>query len=722
MAHLSSKGIFRIHPLAFAIAFFLPSTFVYAEKNIESLETIKLQADEEDNSITEGSGSYTAKSTSTSTKLKLAPRETPQTVKVFTQQYLEDRNLTSLQDLFNTITGVSTPRTDERQKVYARGFEVDYYMIDGMPTTINMGSNDLDLGIYDRVEIIKGANGLTTGAGNPAMATNLVRKRANSKVFTGNFSNSYGSWDSWSSTVDLSGPLNNDGTLRARTYLKHSDQGSFLNYYEKERNVAYATLDWDVTEKTNLYLGATYQQLNRSGVRWGGVPAFYTDGSYTDFSRSTNVSAPWTYWNQDDTIVFAGIKQNLFNDINLNLAYTWRKTEMDTQLLYAGGKVDKATNTSSFDNLSVWKAEQEIIQNNIDAYISVPFTLLNRTQEIILGGSWSKSEATKYKYGGSSYAGGAASYLSNPFSYTNGAGALLKDVIWQDGTYAGYPNETTQSSFYTSGKIELLENLKAIAGVRLSNWKYETETGSGNRKFDNQVTPYFGMIYDFAQNHSVYASYTDIFNPQSKKQQDGNYLDPIIGKQYETGIKSEWFDKRLNTSLSIFRIQQDNVASLLYDANGNNVKVQGTIDNAYYGINGVKSEGFEFEADGEISEHWGLNFGIANFEAKSQGVKVNTTNSRTTSNLYLKFKTGQWKAGAGFSYKSKFYTGTGANYIEQEGVTLANAMLGYEFDKNISLQANIENIFDKKYYEGIGANSMNYGNPRNMTLIFRYVF
>lgn len=196
MAHLSSKGIFRIHPLAFAIAFFLPSTFVYAEKNIKSLETIKLQADEEDNSRTEGSGSYTAKSTSTSTKLKLAPRETPQTVKVFTQQYLEDRNLTSLQDLFNTVTGVSTPRTDERQKVYARGFEVDYYMIDGMPTTVNMGLNDLDLGIYDRVEIIKGANGLTTGAGNPAMATNLVRKRANSKVFTGNFSNSYGSWDS----------------------------------------------------------------------------------------------------------------------------------------------------------------------------------------------------------------------------------------------------------------------------------------------------------------------------------------------------------------------------------------------------------------------------------------------------------------------------------------------------------------------------------------------
>ncbi|MEQ1278843.1 TonB-dependent receptor [Acinetobacter soli] len=90
----------------------------------------------------------------------------------------------------------------------------------------------------------------------------------------------------------------------------------------------------------------------------------------------------------------------------------------------------------------------------------------------------------------------------------------LRNIVWQDGNYGESPNETTQSSFYTSAKIELLDNLKAIAGVRLSNWKYETEMGSGNRKFDNQITPYFGMIYDFDQNHSVYASYTDIFNPQ----------------------------------------------------------------------------------------------------------------------------------------------------------------------------------------------------------------
>ncbi|OUY06495.1 TonB-dependent siderophore receptor [Acinetobacter populi] len=714
------KGSFarnRFHPLVIAISA-VSANVAYAEdtSNIQTLPVITIEA-EEDTSVTEGTGSYTAKSASTATKLNLSLRETPQTVKVLTQEYLEDRNLSSLQDVFNTITGVSTPRTDERQNVYARGFQVDYYLVDGMPSTTNMGSNDLDLGIYDRIEIIKGANGLTTGAGNPAMATNLIRKRANSKEFTGNLNTSYGSWNAWSTSADLSAPLNQDGSLRGRIYLKHSDEDSFMDSYHKERNVAYGTVDWDISDKTSAYLGATYQELNRSGVRWGGIPAFYTDGTRTNFSRSLTVSAPWTYWNQDDVMVFAGIKQNLFNDIKLNIAYTWRQTEMDTQLLNVGGQIDKATNTSAFSNTSVWKAQQENVENNIDIYLNAPFTLFNQPQEIIVGGSWNKNEATKYKYGGSYYAGGAASYLENPFSYTSGVGNLLKEIPWQPGSYLNqYPSNTTQSGFYLAGKFQLLDHLKTVAGVRLSNWKYESVTGSGNREFKNEVTPYFGVIYDVAQNHSLYASYTDIFKPQDKRKTDGNYLDPILGKQYETGLKSQWFDNRLNTAFSIFRIEQSNYAEKI-----DGVFVQNSSEQAYRGVDNVKSEGFEFEADGEINDNWSVNFGIANFEAKSQGVKVNTNNSRTSSNLFVKYKTGKWKAGAGVSYKSKYYNGTGVNYVEQKAVTLANAMLGYELDQNISIQANIENIFDKKYYEGVGT-SVSYGEPRNATLTLRYKF
>lgn len=726
------RHAFKVHPLVLSMALTIP-TLVYAEENTETvaLPTIKVEAESQQPAITEGTQSYTTKSTSTSTKLNLSLRETPQSVKVLTREYLDDRNIDSFQDLMNTITGVSTSRTDERQSVYARGFQVDYYLIDGMPSTTNLGAGDLDLDIYDRVEVIKGANGLTTGAGNPAMGLNMVRKHANAKELTGNLSTSFGSWDSWSSSADISTPLNEDGSLRGRMFVKHSDEKSFMDDYEKERNVFYGAIDYDLTDKTSMSLGATYQELQRDGIRWGGTPAFYTDGSRTNFDRSLTVSAPWTFWDVNTTAVFANLKQNLFNDVNLNVAYTFRKEDTNTQLLYTGGQVDKATNISPLknkpdpktgkitDNVSVYGSEATNEENNIDLFINAPFTLFNRPQEIIIGGSWNKNEKTKDIFGGSNANNEIEKYLGGPLNYNNMTQPLLRSVVLNG---VNVLNETTQSSAYISGKFQILDPLKVIAGTRLSNWKYESANGVGNREFNNEITPYIGAIYDFAKDHSVYVSYTDIFKPQSRKDVNDQYLDPAQGKNYEAGLKSEWFGGRLNTALSLFRIQQSNFAEAI---TGQFIVRNGQLTNeqAYRGVDGVESKGFEFEADGEINDHWGINFGIANFEAKdAKGVKVNTTNSRTTSNLFVKYKLDQWSAGLGLNYKSKYYTGTGSTRIDQDAFVLAGAMLGYQVDKNIKLQLNVENIFDKKYYEGIGANSMNWGTPRNATLSVRYNF
>lgn len=720
------RKAFTSHPLALAMALIAPS-IVYADETngTATLETIKVQA-EEDSAVTEGSGSYTAKSTNTSTKLNLSLRETPQSVKVLTREYLDDRKIDSFQDLMNNITGVSTSRTDERQKVYARGFEVDYYLIDGIPSTINLGTGDLDLDIYDRVEVVKGANGLTTGAGNPAMALNMIRKHANSKELSGNVSTSLGSWNSWSSSADISAPLNADGSLRGRMFVKHSDENSFMDFYEKERNVFYGALDYDLSDKTSMSLGATYQELHRDGIRWGGTPAFYTDGTRTNFSRSLTVSAPWTYWDVNTTAVFANLKQNLFSDVNLNVAYTFRKEDTDSMLLYTAGRVDKATNTSPLKNkvekidyASVYGAKAASEENNIDVFINAPFMLFNRPQEIIIGGSWNKNEKTKDLSGGSNANKEIEKYLGGPLNYNDIAQELLQPLVLNT---RGALNETTQTAAYVAGKFQILDPLKIIAGARLSNWKYKSENDKGNREFNNELAPYIGAIYDFAQDHSVYASYTEIFKPQDRKDVNDQYIDPIKGKSYEAGLKSEWFGGRLNTALSVFRIEQSNFAELIPGVfivrNGTQ-----TTEQAYRAVDGVESKGFEFEADGEINDNWAVNFGIANFEAKdAKGTKVNTTNSRTTSNLFVKYKVNQWSAGLGLNYKSKYYTGSGSSRIEQDAYVLASAMLGYQVDKNIKLQFNIDNIFDEKYYEGIGENSMNWGTPRNATLSVRYNF
>ena len=254
------------------------NTVEEGEKNLTSqpnaqLATITLTAQDK-TAVTENTGSYTTSSTNTATKLNLSLRETPQTVKVYTREYLDDRNIESFQDLLNNITGVSTTRTDERQSAFARGFQIDYYLVDSMPSNLTLGAGDPDLSIYDRVEVVKGANGLMTGAGNPAMGLNMIRKHANAKEFTGKVEASVGSWNSYSSSADLSAPLNSDGSLRGRVFVKHSDEKSFMDFYEKERNVAYGAIDYDISDKTSLSLAASYQELNRDGVRWGGLPAF----------------------------------------------------------------------------------------------------------------------------------------------------------------------------------------------------------------------------------------------------------------------------------------------------------------------------------------------------------------------------------------------------------------------------------------------------------------
>ena len=691
------------------------------------LATITLTAQDK-TAVTENTGSYTTSSTNTATKLNLSLRETPQTVKVYTREYLDDRNIESFQDLLNNITGVSTTRTDERQSAFARGFQIDYYLVDSMPSNLTLGAGDPDLSIYDRVEVVKGANGLMTGAGNPAMGLNMIRKHANAKEFTGKVEASVGSWNSYSSSADLSAPLNSDGSLRGRVFVKHSDEKSFMDFYEKERNVAYGAIDYDISDKTSLSLAASYQELNRDGVRWGGLPAFYTDGTKTNFDRSSIVSSDWTFWDVKSTALFANLKQNLFNDVDLNVAYSYRRDDTDSFIFYTAGQVTKATNTIPIENASVYRDQKRNDENNVDVYITAPFTLAGRNQEIVLGGSWNKAQLKKNTYGQTFVPNNPALTKQNlidllgqdviDFNHMN---TRLIGSLEMDKTNP--LNSTTQTAGYISGKFHILDPLKAVAGLRVSNWEYKSETRTTDRKFENQLTPYAGLIFDFAPNYSWYASYTSIFKPQTNRDQSGDYLDPIEGKSYETGIKGEFVDGRLNAGLAVFRIQQDNLAQLLLNAKGEIIKVDGTAENAYFGASGVESKGVELNIDGEINDNWGLSFGVANFSAKdAKGYDVNTTNSRTTSDLFVKYKNEAWYAGAGLNYYSKIYAVAGNTRIERDDLYLANAMLGYKFDQNFSTQININNIFDEKYYEGLGANSMSWGEPRNATLSFNYKF
>ena len=133
---------------------------------------------------------------------------------------------------------------------------------------------------------------------------------------------------------------------------------------------------------------------------------------------------------------------------------------------------------------------------------------------------------------------------------------------------------------------------------------------------------------------------------------------------------------------------------------------------------GVESKGYEVSLAGELTDKLDTTFSLAKFEAKdAKNEKVNTKQSRATANLFTNYKLNKdLDVGAGLKYYSKYYTGTGNSYIEQKDYLLANTMMKYKLDKNTSVQLNVNNLFDKKYYEGIGNYWMVYGEPRNFNV------
>ena len=700
----------KIIPLSLCASMILGSQLLAIESTL--LEEVKVSEDTNyyiENGVTEGTNSYTTKSMNTATKLNLSAKETPQSVLVFTRQKLDDQNITSYQELLAKTPGVTLNQWDERVYPTARGFDLDYYLFDGIPTyAINDDADDPDLAIYDRVEIVKGANGLTTGAGNPAMGMNFIRKHANSKELTGTVDLSAGSWNNYSSSVDVQSALNKKGNIRARLVAKHQDKESYMDNYEKSTDVIYGVVDMDLTDTTFASIGASVEDIDRSGIRWGGMPAFYSDGTRATFDNSKTLSDDWTAWNIKTTNYYADLKQYFLNDASINLSLSRKEIDADGNLAYFGGTVDKTTGNPVIGpndfGLYGYGFTNRREENNIDLYTSIPFEVAKLNQEIIIGTMYNKSEKVKNNY--------TSSINWTTFNFNQ--------ISITEPTYmASYPGgleETTQKGTYLAGKISLMEDLKLISGLRVSDWEYKNENNTKNREFNNELTPYAGLIYDLNKNHSVYTSYTSIFKPQDKKSSSGDYLDPVEGNNYEVGLKSEYFGGDLNTSLTLFRVEQDGVG----EDTGN---VNGSLESVYEAKDGVVSKGFEIGTSGKVTDNFSLDFGLANFEAKNaDGSKFNTNSSRTTANLFGKYTLNDYRFGGGLNYKSKYYTDTSYGRITQDAFITTDLMAGYKVNKNLDLQLNVNNIFDKEYYSGIGVNSMVYGDPRNATLGMKYTF
>lgn len=727
MPSLAYNKPLRLSLLAAVVATAFTNNVQAAETTVPAAtddQTMVVSASSADDVADTPNTDYSVPVTRAGTKLTSTVRDIPQSVSIITQQRMQDQQLQSLGQVLNNTTGIQESTADmDRKTYYSRGFLIDNYMIDGIPSVFeerwNLGDSQTDSALYERIEVVRGANGLLVGAGNPSAAVNMIRKHANSKVATGDLSASYGSWNKQRYVADVQTPLTESGNVRGRVVAGYEDKNSFVERYGAEKKFISAIVDADLTDSTTLSLGYEYQENKADSPTWGGLPRYYTDGSKTDYRRGFNTAPDWAYNNKETKKVFVNLQQAFDNGWQLTLNGTHNETNFASKQLYIDGYFDKVTGIGQSEYAGypvVGGTGYNTGKRKVDAvdtFASGPYELFGRTHELMAGVSYSKQQNTYY----SAFANISPEELGD-FNNYNGQ---FPETDWGPRSLA-QDDTTRQKSAYMATRISLADPLHLILGARYTRWINNTLTGDLEK---NNITPYGGLVYDINDNWSTYASYTSVFKPQTNRDSSGATLSPVVGNNYEAGVKSDWFNSRLTTSFTVFRTELDNVGV------STGRIIEGSTDTAYEAKKGTVSRGVEFEINGALTDNWQMTFGGTRYIAEDRdGEAVNPNLPRTQLKLFTRYRlpmlqdltigggvnwqTHVWKESAGPS-------GNGTFYSEQGSYALVDLFSRYQLTKQLALQANINNLFDKKYDTNINGDVV-YGEPRNVSVTASYSF
>ena len=685
---------------------------------------------------TEDTGSYTTGATNSSTKLALSIRETPQTVTVVTRQNMDDQGAQSIGDVLRNAPGISTQAYDsDRMEYSARGYAITNYQFDGVNSmydgVFDEGATKVDMALYDRVDIVKGATGLLSGSGEPSATVNMIRKKP-TREFKASITGSVGSWDNYRTEGDISGPLNDDGSVRGRLVGVYQDADSYIDHYSRKNDVFYGIIEADLTPDTTLTFGMDYQNIKPRGSSWTGNPYYFSDYSKTDFSRSFNPATDWSRRDVQAQTTFASLEHRFANDWKIKGTLNQQTNDHDTQLGSAsGGMPDPVTGEGMFFYWGKWEGHR--VQTTADINASGPFTLFGREHELVVGYTSQDSRQTGATFDGSLFE-------MVPGSIFDWNGHYPEPDFPKNGKYETNQN---QNSAYIAARFRPTDDLSLILGTRVSDFQYnstykyyeQTSLFSDNKTTSKQhgrVTPYAGVVYDINDTYSAYASYTSIYKPVTDRSITGTTLAPTEGNSYEMGLKAEYFDGRLNASVAAFRTEQKKLP-IQVGTNPN------TNEGIYESLDGATTKGIEFELTGEVMRDWNVIAGYTYAQTRSDdgervyGYPLQTTKPENVAKLFTTYRLpgvlNKVTVGGGVNWQSPFYgqiyNDPKGDYdiIEQHSYALVNLMTRYEYNDHLTFNLNADNVFDKKYLSGLGNfNTTYYGAPRSLMLTTKYRF
>ena len=573
-----------------------------------------------DITATEGTGSFTSGALTVGSKVPQALKDVPQSISVLTSERLEEQRITDFTSALAQLPGVTLTQGNSSIETafFSRGFQITSIQVDGggALTTLFNGTSagggyfpQIDMSVYDHVELLRGADGLFNGYGSPSGSVNLVRKKPlDHAQYT--IDAQAGSWDNYRLVADATSPLAFDGKLRGRLVMTWQDNHHFYEVAKDNKELIYGILELDATPTTLLTVGINYTR--QDSVPWiGGLPRYQT-GADLGLPRSTALIFPWNRWNFRTTEYFGGIEQKIGKDWTFKLNLTDNVQNSIEKYGSNSASVNPGTNQGARLS-SVALINYGSKQFSAEAVLSGAFDIFGQRQEVTIGVNRVDSNAGGYQtYPNLINTSSAAAPYYQPYpggpkfcfttSTTNPcpAGSIASGGGFPpinifnfnpyDPIYSEPPNLLPTSRNPINGTIEYVGymNLRLTAfnrlhlttGIRWSHFDSRLQqqqlctmvTGacSGKQLGDvsSETDTFYGssviswppsanLSYDITKALSAYIGYTDIYVDQSLELgTDLNPIRPVTGSNWEVGLKWAPRNARLNLSAALYSIRE----------------------------------------------------------------------------------------------------------------------------------------------------------------------
>jgi len=627
---------------------------------------------------------YNPSTATTATGTDTLLSEIPLSIQVIPDEVLEDRNVTELGGALETATSVVSTGGRGTSVVgpgfLIRGFPANEGVFrDGIPTITlaPLSTNDLE-----RVEILRGPASVLFGQGEPGGIINLVSEEPLSEPFY-SLSLTAGSFETYRGDLDLSGPLNDDRSVRYRLNMSYENYDSFRDFVEGERFIVSPILTWDIGEDTSLDL---YGQFIRDRETIDeGIPVI--DGEIADVPRDRFFGEDFSEFEQEQFRVGYRLNHEFSDSFSVRHALQYFRYEPER---YAPlfDSIDATTGELSRLAYFAGGTYQRFFTN---AEAIAEFNTGSIEHQVLAGVEYrNDNEEPEFQF-------------SNLYTPIN-----IFDPEYTDEPFDIDPeffrDDNIQTvSVYLQDQVEITSNLNLLAGIRYDSAEQFRTTqfvGESRDEFeqtDEAFSPRIGIVYQPIEPLSLYASYTTSFSPSfgASRNPDDSTFEPETGQQFEIGLKADLSDD-LSLNLAAFDIRRQNVSTPDPD------------DPAFSVQTGeVASRGIELALAGEVLPGWDI---VAGYTLLDAFVSEDNTDvegndlANVPDNQFSLWTTYEIQQGdleglgfgLGFLYLSD-RPGNLDNTFTLPSFFRTDAALFYERD-NWRAQLNVENLFDVEYF------------------------